>query len=197
MTSLTFFIGPRTFKEECQLWSGLGYDHKSRRSIDSEVDKEEPNIIYSMLGVLRLLLATRDLAESASKSSYSKDWLDSLMDHLPELGRDPQLTKHLNEIVELFLTAPPEGLGLAQTFGADQIRHAYGVLRVNSFGVVTSQGGQGRALFPLTALLSHSCSPNLLHKTMAKRGSGEKFHSKRSIALTSTIFTLLILTTSE
>ena len=29
------------------------------------------------------------------------------------------------------------------------------------------EGGSGRGLFPLTALLSHSCRPNLLHRSMA------------------------------
>ena len=46
------------------------------------------------------------------------------------------------------------------------IRHAYGVLRVNSFAIEMASGGRGRALFPVTALISHSCQPNVLHKAM-------------------------------
>ena len=47
------------------------------------------------------------------------------------------------------------------------IRHCYGVLRVNSFGIETLSGGSGRALFPVTALISHSCQPNVLHHPKA------------------------------
>ena len=47
------------------------------------------------------------------------------------------------------------------------IRHCYGVLRVNSFAVETLSGGSGRALFPVTALISHSCQPNVLHDPKA------------------------------
>ena len=43
------------------------------------------------------------------------------------------------------------------------VRHAYGVLRVNSFATEMASDGSGRALFPLTALISHSCQPNVLH----------------------------------
>ena len=48
-------------------------------------------------------------------------------------------------------------------FDKEMIRHCYGVLRVNSFGIETLSGGSGRALFPVTALISHSCQPNVLH----------------------------------
>ena len=47
------------------------------------------------------------------------------------------------------------------------IHHCYGVLRVNSFGIETLSGGSGRALFPVTALISHSCQPNVLHDPKA------------------------------
>ena len=52
---------------------------------------------------------------------------------------------------------------LISRFDKEMIRHCYGVLRVNSFGIETLSGGSGRALFPVTALISHSCQPNILH----------------------------------
>ena len=52
-------------------------------------------------------------------------------------------------------------------FDKEMIRHCYGVLRVNSFAVETVSGGSGRALFPVTALISHSCQPNVLHDPKA------------------------------
>ena len=52
-------------------------------------------------------------------------------------------------------------------FDKEMIHHCYGVLRVNSFAVETVSGGSGRALFPVTALISHSCQPNVLHDPKA------------------------------
>ena len=52
-------------------------------------------------------------------------------------------------------------------FDKEMIRHGYGVLRVNSFAIETVSGGSGRALFPVTALISHSCQPNVLHDPKA------------------------------
>ena len=44
------------------------------------------------------------------------------------------------------------------------VLHAFGVLRVNQFGVDTKMGGRGRGLFPLLSIMSHSCQSNLQHE---------------------------------
>ena len=46
----------------------------------------------------------------------------------------------------------------------NDVIHAFGVLRINSFGIDTKMGGRGRGLFPLLALMSHSCQSNLQHE---------------------------------
>ena len=61
---------------------------------------------------------------------------------------------------------------LIDRFDKQKLRHAYGVLRVNSFAIETIRGGKGRALFPMTALISHSCQPNVLHEPISY-GSNE------------------------
>ena len=61
---------------------------------------------------------------------------------------------------------------LIDRFDKQKLRHAYGVLRVNSFAIDTIRGGKGRALFPMTALISHSCQPNVLHEPISY-GSNE------------------------
>ena len=61
---------------------------------------------------------------------------------------------------------------LIDRFYKQKLRHAYGVLRVNSFAIDTIRGGKGRALFPMTALISHSCQPNVLHEPISY-GSNE------------------------
>ena len=61
---------------------------------------------------------------------------------------------------------------LIYRFDKQKLRHAYGVLRVNSFAIETIRGGKGRALFPMTALISHSCQPNILHEPISY-GSNE------------------------
>ena len=65
------------------------------------------------------------------------------------------------------------------------IRHCYGVLRVNSFGIETLSGGSGRALFPVTALISHSCQPNVLHhpKAIASKMSENENDGKSLLIL--------------
>ena len=61
------------------------------------------------------------------------------------------------------------------------IRHCYGVLRVNSFAIETVSGGTGRALFPVTALISHSCQPNVLHDPKAVSPDTIEKHNGNSI----------------
>lgn len=97
------------------------------------------------------------------------------MDHSVDLEADPVIRNHLIEIEHLMLDPIPMGLGLSERFDKQKLRHAYGVLRVNSFAIETIRGGKGRALFPMTALISHSCQPNVLHEPISY-GSNE-FHT--------------------
>ena len=52
---------------------------------------------------------------------------------------------------------------------------------VLSFGFTTPSGGDGRALYPLTALFSHSCAPNVQHTMDLKTGT-VALTAQRSVA---------------
>ena len=60
------------------------------------------------------------------------------------------------------------------------VLHAFGVLRINSFGIDTKMGGHGRGLFPLLALMSHSCQSNLQHE-QSKSTSAMVLTAQRTI----------------
>ncbi|KAG8212669.1 hypothetical protein J437_LFUL019513, partial [Ladona fulva] len=40
---------------------------------------------------------------------------------------------------------------------------ACGILQVNAFEERSGQGGKARCLYPLLAIFSHSCTPNIIH----------------------------------
>ena len=109
--------------------------------------------LYSMIGVLRLLL--KDL-----EPPFDGLWIDELMDHRDDLMKDSIMATHIASVQKIIL----EELQLHNRFSADDVIHAFGVLRINSFGIETPEGGQGRGLFPLLALMSHSCQSNLQHE---------------------------------
>ena len=108
-----------------------------------------------MIGVLRLLLLQQ---KPQPATPFDKSWISELMDHKDDLLKDEIMSKHIASISKVLL----EEMGLSSTF--EEILHAFGVLRINSFGVDTPQGGNGRGLFPLLALMSHSCQSNLQHE---------------------------------
>ena len=100
---------------------------------------------------------------------FQKSWLLRLMDHLPDLQSDKITRAHLHQLskfISLSLKSSHE-----QSFGQSEdlpwthelIKKCYGILRINAFGFNSSAGGEGRALFPLVALASHSCQPNVQH----------------------------------
>ena len=58
-----------------------------------------------------------------------------------------------------------ERLGLAGDFSEAEVDHAIGLLEVNAFEV--RGGGRGRGVFPLTAVMSHSCVANARYTMFA------------------------------
>ncbi|TRY78050.1 hypothetical protein TCAL_06628, partial [Tigriopus californicus] len=103
----------------------------------------------------RFVVATREVRplETVLEDFPVRDWLLRLMDHIPDIKLDPTHCQYLEEIVQF----------LSGVFPSERVERAYGILRVNSFGFTTPQGGDGRALYPLVALMSHSCQPNVQH----------------------------------
>lgn len=49
---------------------------------------------------------------------------------------------------------------LGNRFSQEEVDHVVGVLEVNAFEVTSRDGHRGRGLYPLTALMSHSCLSN-------------------------------------
>ncbi len=83
--------------------------------------------------------------------------LNLLMDHASDLRSDRVVGPHLAQLTAFLTARPVSDVGLASHLTADNVVRAYGVLRTNAFGFSTREGGEGRALFPITSLMSHSC----------------------------------------
>ena len=68
------------------------------------------------------------------------------MDHKIDLLQDPIMKNHIQSLVKVIQDE------MELKYHEDQILHAFGVLRINSFGVDTPEGGHGRGLFPLLGI---------------------------------------------
>ena len=78
----------------------------------------------------------------------------AMMDHESERSRDFHWEVEQNNTVRFIR----ERLGLKDDFTEREINHVIGLLEVNAFEVTGR--GRGRGVFPLTALMSHSCISN-------------------------------------
>lgn len=80
------------------------------------------------------------------------------MDHADRQSQEPYWQDIKHNVVHYILN----GLRLEKRFNEDEILHVVGVLSVNAFAITTpgSPGGQGRGLYPLTAVMSHKCICN-------------------------------------
>jgi hypothetical protein len=74
------------------------------------------------------------------------------MDHCDDRPRDSYWDSNQINIVRFLVNH----VGLA--FSEEEVNHVIGVLDVNAFEI--SAVGRGRGVFPLTALMSHSCISN-------------------------------------
>ena len=79
-----------------------------------------------------------------------------MMDHLSDKPRDFNWKVVQNNVVKYLL----ENRGLATKYTPEEVNHVVGALEVNAFEVQPEGGGKGRGIFPLTALMSHSCVAN-------------------------------------
>ena len=75
-----------------------------------------------------------------------------MMDHEEERSRDPLWEVEQNNTVRFIRER------LRLDFTEREINHVIGLLEVNAFEVTGR--GRGRGVFPLTALMSHSCISN-------------------------------------
>ena len=93
-----------------------------------------------------------------------------------DLEADEVMSNHIESMAKLML----ENMQLASRFTKGDVMHAFGVLRINVFGVNTQSGGSGRGLFPLLAMMSHSCQSNLQHE-QSKTSSSMVLTAQRTI----------------
>ena len=80
-----------------------------------------------------------------------------MMDHVDDKPRDIIWEANQVNIVNFLRNT----CGLAGRFDESEIQHVIGSLEVNAFEVTSaSTQAKGRGVFPLTALMSHSCISN-------------------------------------
>eukprot|EP00096_Caligus_rogercresseyi_P012954 TRINITY_DN5617_c0_g1_i1.p1 TRINITY_DN5617_c0_g1~~TRINITY_DN5617_c0_g1_i1.p1 ORF type:complete len:550 (+),score=73.83 TRINITY_DN5617_c0_g1_i1:42-1652(+) len=104
---------------------------------------EEPHPLYQCILPLRCLLLQTD-------ESWVERLLRVMMDHLEDRPKDIHWAANQKNIVEYL----QESQGLP--FTSEEINHVIGVLDVNAFDLSSS----GRGLYPLSAIMSHSCVSN-------------------------------------
>lgn len=79
------------------------------------------------------------------------------MDHVEEKRKAPHWEAEVEKNVVQYLLG---SCRLGNRFTQKEVDHVVGVLEVNAFEVTSSEGHRGRGLYPLTALMSHSCISN-------------------------------------
>ena len=79
-----------------------------------------------------------------------------MMDHVDEKRHEP----HWRDIEENVVRYLLGRCQLGNRFTQQEVDHVVGVLEVNAFEVTSQDGGRGRGLYPLTALMSHGCLSN-------------------------------------
>ena len=100
--------------------------------------------LYSMLGLLRMILILRHDEESRIKY---------MMDHWEVFSKDEVLVEGTAKMTDFM----QKHLGLSWV-SVEDVQHCFGVLKTNSMKI---KDGRGQVVFPIASLLSHSCSPNL------------------------------------
>ena len=79
-----------------------------------------------------------------------------MMDHVEEKRHEAHW-RDIEENVVRYLLGTCQ---LGNRFTQQEVEHVVGVLEVNAFEVTSQDGGRGRGLYPLTALMSHGCLSN-------------------------------------
>ena len=78
------------------------------------------------------------------------------MDHVEEKRHEAHWRDIEENVVRYLLST----CQLGNRFTQQEVDHVVGVLEVNAFEVTSQDGGRGRGLYPLTALMSHGCLSN-------------------------------------
>lgn len=160
------YVCPECGLPVCEEMCAYGEEHQKECQIFSKVeprlkveDFSTPSPIYWCITAIRLLV----LRET---DPIKYGIVTRMMDHNEEHAAKKSNWKLYKENVVDFLR---ERCGLAERFSEEEIFHVLGVLDVNSVRVNanipggSNAGGSsagGHALYPMTALMSHSCVAN-------------------------------------
>ena len=120
---------------------------------------------YILLSVLRVLLLQRE------EDGQAWGLVQGLESHWQEFREEPGLVEGMEGITDFL----HHQLGLSWVLEQD-VQHCFGVLKTNAMGIA-DQGGQ--ALYPLAAIMSHSCVSNL--EVVGEPGETVRFRAKRRI----------------
>jgi len=107
----------------------------------------------ALIAPLRILIS-EDASCLLGLESMENERQNTLLFHLTE--------RNVTKVIR-------EGLGLADTFTADEVQRACGVLDTNAYEVKTSRG-TARGLFQSISRINHSCIPNLRHYSSVESG---------------------------
>jgi len=102
--------------------------------------------LYTALAVLRVLLVKKKDPENWVK-------VEALMDHWEERENDSKVAEAVNMMCQFF-----QKICKLEWVTLRDVQHSFGVLKTNSVSLISCQG---RSLYPLVSILSHSCSANL------------------------------------
>ena len=106
-------------------------------------DKNHP--IFSAIGCIRLLELKRNDPKSFQKLNY-------LHRKLEQIKEDRVASETLSEVKEILLPCQ---------YGEAEVDEVFSLLKLYSYTLPDLEDGKVRSLFPVQALLSHSCVPNL------------------------------------
>ena len=120
--------------------------------------------IYTAVALLRVLLLKRDKPDQW-------EMVERLMDHWEERSTNTEVVKAMKIMFAFF----SKKLSLDWVELGD-VQHVFGVLQTNSVSLISRQG---RTVYPVVSLLSHSCLPNL--EPISNPAAGMKLRAKTLI----------------
>jgi len=127
------------------------------------IEVGKPHFVYLCIGILRVLIKLQAISEK------EKSDVKLLMAHTTETSDDEELAKALRKSNEFLVK-----FCKFQNITENDVFWAFGVLQTNSIGLAN-----GRGLYPIASIMSHSCVPTLT--LMTKLGEGIAFKSNRII----------------
>ncbi|XP_040572180.1 SET domain-containing protein SmydA-8 [Lepeophtheirus salmonis] len=127
-------------KYECSIFAATGFKPKFK-------DFESPHFIYNVITILRLILEMQ-------RNEDNRILVNQLMTHHDQrVNKFPEVEIGIKRITSFLM----DDLNIPNVNGDDVIQ-AFGVMKTNA---MTFGDGNGRGLYPIGSIISHSCVSNL------------------------------------